>query len=58
LVAAVKRASTPGVWAGVLQQETPEVSIASRLIVVTRWLLRFTPQGFGFFRSRWSCELL
>jgi putative transposase len=25
---------------------------------VVRWLLQFTPRDFGFFRSRWSCELL
>jgi putative transposase len=58
LVAAVKRDFHAGGLAGVLPQESPEVSIASWLIVVTRWLLRFTPQDFGFFRSRWSCELL
>ena len=27
-------------------------------VTVVRWLLSFTPQDFGFFRSRWSCELL
>jgi len=26
------------------------------LIIITRWLLQFTPRDFGFFRSRWSCE--
>jgi putative transposase len=28
------------------------------LIVVLRWLLSNTPQDFGFFRQRWSCEML
>jgi putative transposase len=58
LVAAVKRDFHAGGLARVLEQESPEVSIASWLIIVARWLLRFTPQDFGFFRSRWSCELL
>ncbi len=28
------------------------------LIVVLRWLVSHTPQDFGFFRQRWSCEML
>jgi putative transposase len=28
------------------------------LIVVLRWLISHTPQDFGFFRQRWSCEML
>ena len=28
------------------------------LIVVLRWLMSHTPQDFGFFRQRWSCEML
>jgi hypothetical protein len=52
LVAAVKRDFHAGGLARVLEQGRPEVSIASWLIIVTRWLLRFTPQDFGFFRSR------
>jgi hypothetical protein len=27
-------------------------------VFVVRWLLSFTPQDFGFFRSRWSCTVL
>jgi transposase len=28
------------------------------LIVVLRWLVSHTPQDFGCFRQRWSCEML
>jgi transposase len=58
LIAAVKRDFQSRGLAGVLQTERRETSIAYWLIVVMRWLLSFTPQDFGFFRSRWSCELL
>jgi transposase len=58
LIAAVKRDFQSGGLDRVLQAERREVSIASWLIIVMRWLLSFTPQDFGFFRSRWSCELL
>ena len=58
LIAAVKRDFQSGGLARVLQSERRETSVAYWLIVVMRWLLSFTPQDFGFFRSRWSCELL
>jgi putative transposase len=58
LIAAVKRGFQSGGLARVLQAERREASVAYWLIVVMRWLLSFTPQDFGFFRSRWSCELL
>jgi transposase len=58
LIAAVKRDFQAGGLDRVLQTEPRETSIAFWLIVVMRWLLSFTPQDFGFFRSRWSCELL
>jgi transposase len=58
LIAAVKRDFRSGGLDRVLQMERRDVSVAYWLIVVTRWLLSFTPQDFGFFRSRWSCELL
>jgi transposase len=58
LIAAVKREFHAGGVAAVLQTERTEVPVAYWLIVVVRWLLHFTPQHFGFFRSRWSCELL
>lgn len=58
LIAAVKRDFQAGGLGRVLCPERQDVSIASWLVVVTRWLLSFTPRDFGFFRSRWSCELL
>jgi putative transposase len=58
LIAAVKRGFQVDGLARVLESEPWQVSVAYWLIVVMRWLLHFTPQGFGFFRSRWSCELL
>jgi len=58
LIAAVKRDFQHGGLDRVLQAERRDASIAYWLIVVMRWLLSFTPQDFGFFRSRWSCELL
>lgn len=58
LVAAVKRDFQNGGLTHVLRTECRETSVAYWLIVVMRWLLSFTPQDFGFFRSRWSCELL
>jgi transposase len=58
LIAAVKRDFREGGLDRVLQAERREVSVAYWLIVVMRWLLHFTPRDFGFFRSRWSCELL
>jgi putative transposase len=37
----------------------PERFVAPRwLIIVLRWLVARTPQDFGFFRQRWSCEML
>ncbi len=58
LIAAVKRDFQSGGLARVLETERRDTSVAYWLIVVMRWLLSFTPQDFGFFRSRWSCELL
>jgi putative transposase len=58
LIAAVKRDFRNGGMARVLESEPRRVSVAYWLIVVMRWLLHFKPQDFGFFRSRWSCEVL
>jgi putative transposase len=58
LIASVKRDFRGGGLAKVLETQRPDVSVAYWLVVVMRWLLQFTPQDFGFFRSRWSCELL
>ena len=58
LIAAVKRDWAAGGVARVLGAEPRPYVLAYWLIVVVRWLLHFTPQDFGFFRSRWSCALL
>ena len=58
LIAAVKRDFRRGGLDRVLSTEWRTVSVAYWLIVVMRWLVSFTPRDFGFFRSRWSCELL
>src|SRR5277367_5524476 len=58
LIAAVKWDFHHGGSSHVLQAERREVPVAYWLVVVMRWLLSFTPGDFGFFRSRWSCELL
>lgn len=58
LVAAVKRDWAAGGVPRVLGTEPPPYVVGYWLIVVVRWLLHFTPQDFGFFRSRWSCALL
>jgi putative transposase len=58
LIAAVKRDFENGGLSRVLQTQRRETPVAYWLIVVMRWLLSFTPKDFGFFRSRWSCELL
>jgi putative transposase len=58
LIASVKRDFENGGLSGALQTERRETPVAYWLIVIMRWLFSFTPQDFGFFRSRWSCELL
>jgi putative transposase len=58
LIAAVKRDFEKGGLARALEAERRDTSVPYWLIVVLRWLLSFTPKDFGFFRSRWSCELL
>jgi putative transposase len=58
LIAAVRRDFETGGLARVLGTEQRAISVAYWLIVVMRWLLSFTPRDFGFFRTRWSCELL
>jgi transposase len=58
LVRAVKRDFAAGGIERVLGSEPRTVPVVAWLIVVVQWLLRFTPRDFGFFRARWSCELL
>lgn len=42
----------------VLNQNPRPQHTPAWLLKVVRWLTRFTPQEFGFFRGRWSCETL
>jgi hypothetical protein len=58
LIRAVHRDFMAGGLEEVLGTQPQPVTVAYWLIVVARWLLRFTPQDFGYFRSRWSCGLL
>jgi putative transposase len=58
LIASVKHDFERGGLARVLEAEPRSVSVAYWLIVISRWLLSCAPRDFGFFRSRWSCELL
>jgi putative transposase len=44
--------------AAVLEQRPPGKAIPVWLRQVLRWLTTSTPQNFGYFRSRWSCETL
>jgi transposase len=58
LIRAVKREFAAGGLERVLRRHPQQTVVASWLVVAVRWLLRFTPQDFGYFRSRWSCGLL
>lgn len=58
LVRAVKRDFAAGGVARVLGARERPFTVPYWLVVVVRWLLQFTPQDFGFFRTRWSCALL
>lgn len=58
LVAAVKRRYLDaGIEAGLAEPDVESV-IPSWKVAVVGWVQHTTPRDFGFFRSRWSCELL
>src|SRR5580658_3324695 len=42
----------------VLGQSVTERPTPRWLVKVLDWINNFTPQDFGYFRSRWSCEIL
>lgn len=44
--------------ATVLERAQPKPSMPRWLLKVAQWLTTRQPQDFGYFRSRWSCELL
>ncbi len=58
LIRSVKREFATGRLGMALRTEEQPDTVPSWLIFVVRWLLKSTPQDFGFFRSRWSCGLL
>jgi putative transposase len=58
LIRSVKRDFGVGRLGRALGTQVQPDTVAYWLIVAVRWLLRFTPRDFGFFRTRWSCGLL
>ena len=58
LVASVKRRFLADGLEAAMTPPTDEDSIPFWHIVVVSWVLQKTPRDFGFFRSRWTCELL
>jgi transposase len=57
-IAAVKRAYGDEGLDAALGRKPERFVVPWWLILVLRWLLACTPQDFGFFRQRWSCEML
>jgi putative transposase len=57
-IANVKRCYWEAGIDAALGQKRKQFVIPFWLIVVLQWLLSRTPQDFGFFRQRWSCEML
>jgi putative transposase len=57
-IAEVKRGYCHAGVDGALGRKSERFVTPFWLIVVLRWLLSSTPQDFGFFRQRWSCEML
>jgi transposase len=57
-IADVKRGYLDGGSDGALGQKPERFVVPYWLILSLRWLLSRTPQDFGFFRQRWSCEML
>jgi transposase len=59
LIAACVRGYRDGGVPAVLQCENPaETAFPLWLIRIAQWLMTKTPQDFGYFRSRWSCDML
>jgi putative transposase len=59
LIRSVKHGFLAGGWEAALTEPHEErPTIPYWQVVVAGWLLERTPRDFGYFRSRWSCELL
>jgi transposase len=58
LVATLKRRFLAGGVQAVLTEPDVESVISYWKLAVVGWVQHSTPRDFGFFRSRWSCELL
>ena len=58
LVAAVKRRFLEGGLKAALAEPTEDGPIPFWQIAVAGWVMHKTPRDFGYFRSRWTCELL
>ena len=54
----VRRFRRGGVKAVIEPRNSAEQSVPSWLVKVVGWLTTKTPQDFGYFRRRWSCETL
>ena len=57
LVNHVKRQFLDGGLEAALAEPTEEPTVPFWQVVVAGWLLHQTPRDFGYFRSRWTCEL-
>jgi len=59
LIAACVRRYREGGVPAVLQCDNPAAAaVPLWLIRIVQWLMTKTPQDFGYFRSRWSCDML
>ena len=59
LIAACARKYRDGGVAAVVESEsTEEAAFPLWLVRIAQWLMTKTPQDFGYFRSRWSCDML
>src|ERR1700689_3763106 len=57
LVNNVQRQFLDGGLEAALVEPTEEPTVPFWQVVVAGWLLHQTPRDFGYFRSRWTCEL-
>jgi len=58
LIADTLHAWASGGVAAVLEPASAATRVPAWLLKVLRWVSQHTPQDFGFFRSRWSCDCL